>query len=837
MIHFRARASRCQARVQDAGVPLSMSDRQVRDSGAAGAVRYGAELVVVALLYLVVAKLSLGFASINPSATPVWPPTGLALGLTLLRGYRIWPAILVGAIAANAATAGSLATSLAIGSGNTLEALSGAWLLNAWAGGADAFKTPLGVGKFTVIACVICTPISATIGVTALALGGFASWKAFAGVWSTWWLGDLAGALVVTPVVVLWARRPPKISRSLDAISEESLVIILALAVGLFAFGPIPRPAGGSALSFLAILPLLWAALRCGERDTATVALILSAFAVWGTQAGAGPFVRPVLNDSFLLLVAFMASITAPSLALSAGMADRVRALEASEQTHRLLVESVHDYAIIMLDPEGRVATWNSGAAQIFQHETGEILGRHVAALHAHDEPAEGEPSRILARAAEAGRLEVEGWRMRRDGERFWASVVIRAIRDEQGRLVGFAKVTRDISEMLKAQENLERTREQLLQSQKLEAVGQLTGGIAHDFNNLLMIISGQAELLGRRLRDEAQIKAVESIRTAAARGASLTRQLLSFSRRQTLSPQVIDVAARLEAMSPMLQSSLGEAVEVVCEVAADAWPIEADGAELELALINLAVNARDAMPEGGRVVISARNMTLGDGEFREGPTDFVALSVADTGRGMTPEVLAKAFDPFFTTKPLGKGTGLGLSQVHGFALQAGGFASAESRAGAGARITLHLPRATATASPDRVAEQAPRPLAGTGGRILVVEDNLEVAEVTSALLRHLGYDVVHECSAPDAIRRLEAGQPIDLVFSDIVMPGSLNGLALARHIRASHPQVQVVLTTGYAEASDLMESGLEVLRKPFQTDDLAAVVSKALSGRAFARS
>ena len=815
------------------GSGLSTLDRQVRGSGATGAVRYGGELILIALVYLAVAKLSLGFASVNPSATPIWPPTGLALGLTLLRGYRIFPAILAGAIAANAATAGSLATSLAIGAGNTLEAVSGAWLLRAWAGGADAFKTPWGVGKFTIIACAICTPISATVGVTALALGGFASWKGFAGVWSTWWLGDLAGALVVTPVLVLWARRPPDVSRALDEISEPALVIILALAVGLFAFGPVSWPAGGSALSFLAVLPLLWAALRCSERDTATVALILSAFAVWGTQAGAGPFVRPTLNDSFLLLVAFMASITAPTLALSAGMADRVRALAASEQTHRLLIESVHDYAIFMLDADGRVATWNSGAAQIYRYGADEILGRHVAALHEQEAYVDGEPASILARAAETGRLEMEGWRIRRDGERFWASVVLRAIRDEQGRLVGFAKVTRDISERLKAQEDLERTREQLLQSQKLEAIGQLTGGIAHDFNNLLMIISGQAELLARRLRDDGQIKSVEAISTAAGRGASLTRQLLSFSRRQTLSPQVIDVAARLEAMSPMLRSSLGEAVEVVCDVAADVWPIEVDGAELELALINLAVNARDAMPDGGRIEISAKNMSLDDGAVPGGAADFVALTVADTGPGMSPEVLAKAFDPFFTTKPVGKGTGLGLSQVHGFALQAGGFASAESRDGAGARITLHLPRSTRTANPDPDAVAPPPGVTGVGGKILVVEDNPDVAEVTSALLRRMGYDVEHDSSATDALARLEAGQPIDLVFSDIIMPGPLNGLSLARQIRARHPQVQVVLTTGYAETTDVIEPDLEILRKPFQADALAAAMSKALARRA----
>ncbi|HZZ36576.1 MAG TPA: MASE1 domain-containing protein, partial [Caulobacteraceae bacterium] len=446
---------------------MSTQDRPHRRASAGW--RYAAELIAIAAVYWGLAKLSLQFASINPSATPIWPPTGLALGLTLLRGYRIWPAIAAGAVAANVATSG--AVSLAIGAGNMLEALAGAWLVNRLAGGVEAFRTPLGVGKFAALVCALATPISATIGVLSLTLAGDSAWPSFRDVWTTWWLGDFAGAVVVTPALVLWVVSPPNLGRGMRPASEAALVMILAVTVGLIAFGPGPHPAGGVALAFLAVLPLLWAALRCSERDTATVALILSVFAVWGAASGQGPFLQPTLNDSFLLLVAFMVSAAAPSLALSAGVGVRNRALTSSEESHRLLVESLRDHAIIMLDPDGRIATWNSGAAQIYGYAASEIVGQPAERLSPNDEP-----KTLLSQAAEAGKVELEGWRVRRDGSRFWANVVVNAIRDPQGALLGFAKITRDVSERREAEAALEHTREQLLQSQKLEALGQLTG-------------------------------------------------------------------------------------------------------------------------------------------------------------------------------------------------------------------------------------------------------------------------------------------------------------------------------------------------------------------------
>jgi len=428
-------------------------------SGSTDGLRFAAELAAVAAGYWLTATLSLRLASINPSAAPIWPATGLALGLTLIRGCRIWPAILAGAIAANIATAGWV--SLIIGSGNTLEALAGAWLVNRFAGGVRAFRSPTGVGKFTAIVCLAATPISATVGVIALTFTGHSTWTNFGPVWSTWWLGDLSGGVVVTPAIVLWAIDPPKITWPTGRASEAALVSALAVIVGLICLGPSPITGGSAPLAFVAVLPLLWAALRCGERDTAMVALILSIWAIWGAAAGAGPFIQSSQNGSFLLVTAFMVTAAAPSLALSAGAAVRNRALASSEESRRLLIENLPDHAIFMIDVAGRSATWNSGAARLFGYTTDEIVGEPVSKLQPEDEL--GDLAAVPSEAAEAGKLAADGWRVRADGSRFWANSVVSAIRDPEGRLLGFAKITRDLTEQRKAQDALEHTRAQVI--------------------------------------------------------------------------------------------------------------------------------------------------------------------------------------------------------------------------------------------------------------------------------------------------------------------------------------------------------------------------------------
>jgi PAS domain S-box-containing protein len=509
------------------------------------------------------------------------------------------------------------------------------------------------------------------------------------------------------------------------------------------------------------------------------------------------------------------------------------RALADSERRFRLLVQGVTDYAIFMLDPDGMVTNWNTGAQRIHQYSAGEIVGQHFSRFYTEEERQRGEPARALQVAAYEGKYRAEGWQVRRDDTAFWASFVIEAIRDETGRLIGYAKITRDITERREAQLALERAQEQLAQSQKMEALGQLTGSIAHDFNNLLMITSGYAQILRRKLSDPKLLKAAEAVHAAARRGESLTRQLLSFSRRQPITPVVVDLKERIESVHEMLVGSLRGNVELRPDIPDDVWPIEVDIAELELALVNVAVNARDAMPGGGTLTLSARNVTLrkSDGiEHCEG--DFVALALADTGVGIAPDMLPKIFEPFFTTKPLGKGTGLGLAQVYGFSRQSGGTVVAKSAIGSGTTVTIYLPRSYATFS--RSTETQSTQVFGAGeGLVLIVEDSPEVAEVTASLVEQLGYRTTHAENAIEALNRLQQRDRISLVLSDIVMPGSMNGIALAHEINNRYPHIPVLLASGYSDVVQANEQQFIILRKPFQLPALAKAMGEILERKA----
>jgi PAS domain S-box-containing protein len=498
------------------------------------------------------------------------------------------------------------------------------------------------------------------------------------------------------------------------------------------------------------------------------------------------------------------------------------QALEESERRFRLLVQGVLDYAIYLLDPSGIVVNWNAGAERIKGYAAEDIVGRHFSCFYTAEDRAAGAPAKSLDTAAREGKCEAEGWRVRKDGSFFWASVVVDAIYD-QGVLIGFAKITRDITERREAQMALQKVHQQLAESRKMDALGQLTGGVAHDFNNLLMIVSGHVQTLKKLAADDPKAaRAAEAIELATRRGATLTRQLLTFSRRQRLNPAAISIAEQLETFHALLTSGLGGA-RLAIRIPAGVWPVKVDAGEFESALVNLVVNARDAMPEGGTVTISAENVVLepSGGDALAG--EFVAMTVADTGTGIPDDVRDKIFDPFFTTKPVGKGTGLGLSQVHGFAHQAGGTIRVDSAVGQGTRMTLYLPRAAR--APEASTRRDDTGHHAGSGIVLLVEDNPDVAGATTVLLDQLGYRVRGVNDADAALRALD--DDIDLVFTDIVMPGRLDGLALARAIRQKHPGLPVLLATGYSDAARSVNSEFPILHKPYQIGDL----SRALAG------
>jgi signal transduction histidine kinase len=419
---------------------------------------------------------------------------------------------------------------------------------------------------------------------------------------------------------------------------------------------------------------------------------------------------------------------------------------------------------------------------------------------------------------------------MRKDGALFFASEAIHAIRDEEGTLLGFAEITRDITERREAEAKLERVQQQLSQAQTREALGQLTGGIAHDLNNMIMVVSGNAHLLRERNSDARNLRAIEAIENAAARSATLTRQLLAFSRRQSPDPTVISLRRRLLAFRDLLVSSARSDIELIINVPRNIWPVAVDVHELELALINLVVNARDAVARGGTITIAARNARLQPDDASDRLAgEFVALSVADTGCGIPADILPRVFEPFFTTKQLDKGTGLGLSQVDRLARQSGGAVTIASRVGEGTTVTMYFPRSRAPLDDEPGAGPASP---GGGETVLVVEDNPEVQEVASLLLDQLGYRVLNAASPAAALDLLSSGEAIDLVFTDVVMPGEFDGIALARRVRELYPDIAVLLTSGYTRAWHTTETGLPILRKPYQLRTLARAVREALDSQ-----
>ena len=385
----------------------------------------------------------------------------------------------------------------------------------------------------------------------------------------------------------------------------------------------------------------------------------------------------------------------------------------------------------------------------------------------------------------------------------------------------------RDVTERHEARAKLQRAQDQLAQSQKMEALGQLTGGIAHDFNNMLMVVSGNAQILKERLSDARNLRSVEAIELAAARGERLTRQLLAFSRRQALNPMVVSLRQRLAEFRDLLVSSARGDIALVIDIGRSIWPVAVDVHELELALINLVVNARDAMPDGGTIVITAKNTRVQPEDAPDAIRgEFVALTITDTGCGIADDILPKVFEPFFTTKQLDKGTGLGLSQVYGLTRQSGGTVTIASKLGNGTAVTLYLPRSHRPLSERGVTEgDTPR----GGEKVLLVEDNPEVQETAGMLLDQLGYRVFRAQSAAAALQLLQSGEAVDLVFSDVIMPGELDGMALARQVKEEYPDVAVLLTSGYAKAANAQEAGFPILRKPYKLATLARAIRDAL--------
>jgi PAS domain S-box-containing protein len=502
--------------------------------------------------------------------------------------------------------------------------------------------------------------------------------------------------------------------------------------------------------------------------------------------------------------------------------------LRRSEERFRLLVQSITDYAIYMLDPNGMVTSWNPGAQRFKGYRREEILGHHFSRFYTEEDRATDLPKRALATAERDGKFEAEGWRVRQDGSRFWAHVVIDPVRSADGELLGFAKITRDLTERKHAQQRLEQAQHAFFQSQKMDAIGKLTGGVAHDFNNLLAAVIGSLDLARRRLAEGGDVtRYIDNAMKAAERGATLTQRMLSFARKQELAMEAVDLPVLVRGMADLLQRTIGAGVAIETSFPLTLATVHADPQQLELALLNLAVNARDAMPEGGRIVIGATPERLGDDDGAPAG-DYVALTVTDQGEGMDADTLARAMEPFFTTKGVGKGTGLGLSMVHGFAEQCGGKLVLRSEPGKGTSAAIYLPvtdialRLAAQDSADRVVHKMV-PL-----RILAVDDDSLVLTNTAGMLEDLGHTVLQATSAREALGWLREAA-VDLVLTDFAMP-QMTGVQLGEAVAAEWPDLPVLLVTGYAEAPAEAADNLPRLAKPFREEQLVRAIDDVMA-------
>jgi signal transduction histidine kinase/CheY-like chemotaxis protein len=695
----------------------------------ARALKYLLQLAAVGAVYFFLVRFTVEFASVHAGTTAIWPPAGFALAAVLLGGYRLVPAILAAAYVAYADLSAPDYAAATTAAGSAFEAFAGAFLLDRWAGGRNAFAMPIGVGKFALIAMIVAA-IGASVG-SSIDLGLVTSgrielidWAKFAQMWLPRWLADLAAMLMITPALVLWVTDRPR-SFELGPFLESGAIFVAAGALGAFAFNPMSAGVSSMApLAVLAVLPPMWAAMRRGPRDTATASLIFLCFAAWGTIFGGGPFAPGVREGAATLLLMFMIGIATPSLAL------------AADAVHRRRTEKN-----------------------------------------------------------------------------------LRTTRKE-----------------------LEQAREQFAQSQKMEAVGQLTGGVAHDFNNLLTVIVGNLNIAQRHLESltEAPAERLRRVINNAMRGAeratTITKHLLAFSRKQPLDPQPLNINALIHGLADFLRRSLGETVTLEIIGAEGLWQAQADPVQLESAILNLAVNARDAMAGGGKLTIATENSVLDEkyceqhNELVAGP--YVRIAVGDTGAGMSKDVLERVFEPFFTTKKAGQGTGLGLSQVYGFAKQSNGHIEIDSEPGKGTIVSIYLP----ALSGDAAAEQPTEPdvaAANAAPTILLVEDDHDVRAYLAEILRDLHYRVLEAHDADSALAMIDRNDVrVDLLLADLILPG-MNGGQLAEELMARQPEANVLLMTGYSPDAVAREwptdSGIEVLYKPLTQDALEQKVRAVL--------
>src|SRR2546422_995762 len=757
---------------------------------AVTALRWSARALALTAAYFVVAKIGLRYATIGPSISPVWPPTGLAVAALALLGPGYWPAILLGAFRANATTSIPVLAAVGIACGNAVEATVAAYLLRSRAGQHLALDDLLGVRTLVGVAAPVGALASAAVGVTSLWL---AHVVAGAGVWSAlalWWAGDYLGALVVAPVFLTWltwagpagVRIGRRTALEMSLLVGGAVVATMAIFGGLLPASLLPQ----AEYPYLLFPFVIGAALRFGPRGASLLTMTVATLAVGYTVRGGGPFVMQTVPSTDTALLLYIGILAITGLSLGPATARRERAERALREANEHLAAVIQSspLAIYTLDPTSTVRTWNRAAEALYGWRAEEVIGRPLPTIAQDMEELRGEALRGL-----------EATRRRKDGTAVNISLSVAPLHDAAGRVTGILSIAADVTEMRQLEA-------QYRQAQKMEAVGRLAGGIAHDFNNLLTAIIGTTALVLEDLGLESRARLdIQEIEKAAKRAAGLTRQLLIFSRQQVLEPRALDLNALVGNLEKMLHRLIGEDIELRTKPAALLGAVRADPGQLEQAIVNLVVNARDAMPKGGRLTIETADVEL-DRSYVAAhvptqPGPYVLLAISDTGVGMDGATKARLFEPFFTTKEPGRGTGLGLATVYGIVKQSGGYIWAYSELGHGTTFKIYLPRVAETAQAPESTPSPPTPVGGSE-TVLVVEDQDEVRRLTKRVLEARGYTVLAARNGAEALEIVgRHATQIHLMITDVVMPG-MNGRELAQLACARRSDLKVLYVSGY---------------------------------------
>ncbi|MGZ3565507.1 MAG: MASE1 domain-containing protein [Gemmatimonadaceae bacterium] len=788
---------------------------------AGGWTGYVTRVTLLAAVYLLAGRIGFMVSAVDPIVSSVWPPSGIALAAMLLMGPRFWPGIVIGGFILNLTGTIAPIPALVIALGNTLEALLAARLLTS-VGFRPSMERLRDVLALVVLGAIASPPVSATVGVIVLALvrgaAGFPDWT----IWATWFSGDALGIVLVTPLILTWAAGPPLRVSKRD-VFEASLLAVLVIACSVVLWR--------APVSYVyAIFPLtIWAALRFGVRGGAAASLVVSAIAVGYTVSGVGPFATSTPVNNLFSLQTFIGVLALTNLIIAAVIAER-RTVESALQRSRQQHQDIVNYAsvgVLQTDLEGKIILANPAIARILGYERPEhLLGLNMADDVYWDRTQRGG---LIERFDDLGggdAVEIQ-WK-RKDGSPIWVDVHGRSVRDVVAPY--FEGFVYDLT----SRKQLEL---QFRQAQKMEAVGRLAGGVAHDFNNLLTVIASCTDFvlsdptLGEEHRDD-----LTEVKKATDRATALTRQMVAFGRTQVLRPATINMNDRLTELLPMLKRLFESRIDIRIQPAKDLWSVRADPGQIEQVLLNLAINSRDAMPDGGTLTFTTENRTIdanpsGVGMYRMDAGDYVLLRVRDTGVGMDEETQRKIFEPFFTTKGVGKGTGLGLATAYGIVNQSGGYIRVRTSPGQGAEFMIYLPRTDAIAEKPAHAElHDDRPASGT---ILVVEDEPAVRNALGRMLIAGGYKVVSAENGAEALKLFGAGKDdIDLLITDLVMPG-IGGRDLARQCTAIRDSLKVIYISGYTRDSLLspqtFEEGTEFIEKPFTSDAILDRIARVL--------